>query len=68
MLSQGSDEAVNSNLNSSINIFNNNTWGSLRTIDDQYSNMYNFLRRVNIFLDKAIGSGVTPASDIPRII
>ena len=67
MLSQGSDEAVNSNLNSSINIFNNNTWGSLRTIDDQYGNMYNYLRRVNIFLDKAIGSGVSPATDIPRL-
>ncbi len=67
MLSQGSDEAVNSNVNSSINIFNNDTWGSLRTIDDQYNNMYNYLRRTNIFLENAIGSGVTPASDIPRL-
>lgn len=67
MLSQGSDEAVNSNLNSSINIFNNDTWGSLRTTDDQYGNMYNYLRRVNLFLEKAPGSGVTPATDIPRL-
>jgi len=67
MLSQGTDEAVNSNLNSSINIFNNDTWGSLRTIDDQYNNMYNYLRRTNVFLEKALGSGVTPASDITRL-
>lgn len=67
MLSQATDEAVNSNLNSSINIFNNDTWGSLRTIDDQYYNMYNYLRRTNVFLEKALGSGVTPASDIPRL-
>lgn len=67
MLSQGSDEAVNSNLASSINIFNNGTWGSLRTVDDQYANLYSFIRRANIFLENAPGSGVTPASDIPRL-
>ncbi len=67
MLSQASDEAVNSNLTSSINIFNNDTWGSLRTNDDQYANMYNYIRRANIFLEKAPESGVTPASDIPKL-
>ena len=67
MLSQASDEAVNSNLSSSINIFNNDTWGSLRTNDDQYSNMYNYLRRANLFLENAGGSAVTPASDIPKL-
>ncbi|MCY7352218.1 MAG: RagB/SusD family nutrient uptake outer membrane protein [Cytophagaceae bacterium] len=67
MLAQASDEAVNSNLSSSINIFNNGTWGSLRTIDDQYTNMYNFLRRANIFLENSLGSNVTPASDIPKL-
>ncbi|HVG14805.1 MAG TPA: RagB/SusD family nutrient uptake outer membrane protein, partial [Chitinophagaceae bacterium] len=67
MLSQGTDEAVNSNLNSSINVFNNDTWGSLRTNDDQYNNMYNYLRRVNLFLENSLGSGVTPATDIPRL-
>jgi len=67
MLSQGTDEAVNSNFNSSINVFNNDTWGSLRTNDDQYNNMYNYLRRVNIFLENSLGSGVTPATDIPRL-
>jgi len=67
MYSQGSDEAVNSNLGSSINIFNNDTWGSLRTVDDQYANMYNYLRRVNLFLENSRGSGVIPATDIPKL-
>ncbi|XWW44812.1 RagB/SusD family nutrient uptake outer membrane protein [Fibrella sp. USSR17] len=67
MYSQGSDEAVNSNLGSSINIFNNDTWGSLRTVDDQYANMYNYLRRVNLFLENSRGSGVIPAADIPKL-
>ncbi|MBC8151839.1 MAG: RagB/SusD family nutrient uptake outer membrane protein [Bacteroidetes bacterium] len=67
MLSQTGDEAVNSNLSSSINIFNNDTWGSLRTNDDQYANLYNYLRRTNLFLENAPASAVTPASDIPKL-
>ncbi len=67
MFAQGSDEAVNSNLGSTINIFNNDTWGSLRTVDDQYANMYNYLRRVNLFLENSRGSGVTPSTDIPKL-
>jgi len=50
MLASGSDEAVNSNVNSSINIFNNGTWGSLRTVDNVYSDMYEGLRKMNLFL------------------
>ena len=64
MLSQASDEALNSNLSSSINVFNNDTWGSLRTNDDQYANLYDYLRRANIFLEKSPGSAISPASDI----
>ncbi|TAE31801.1 MAG: RagB/SusD family nutrient uptake outer membrane protein [Cytophagales bacterium] len=67
MFSQASDEAVNSNLSSNINIFNNDTWGSLRTNDDQYVNMYDYLRRANMFLEKSPGSAITPATDIPRL-
>ncbi|KAB7733336.1 RagB/SusD family nutrient uptake outer membrane protein [Rudanella paleaurantiibacter] len=67
MFSQATDEAVNSNLSSNINIFNNDTWGSLRTNDDQYANMYDYLRRANIFLEKAGESAINPASDIPRL-
>jgi len=67
MFAQTGDEAVNSNLSSSINIFNNDTWGSLRTNDDQYANMYDFLRRANFFLENAGGSAIRPATDIPRL-
>ncbi|QKJ29899.1 RagB/SusD family nutrient uptake outer membrane protein [Mucilaginibacter mali] len=64
MLASGSDEAVNSNLNSSINIFNNGTWSPVRTIDDVYSNMYSGIRKANIFLAKAYGSAVIPAQEL----
>jgi hypothetical protein len=64
MLSQASDEALNSNLSSNINVFNNDTWGSLRTNDDQYANLYDYLRRANIFLEKSSGSAISPATDI----
>ena len=67
MLSQASDEAINSNLSSSINIFNNDTWGSLRTNDDQYAALYGNLRRANLFLEQAPRSAVTPATDIPAL-
>lgn len=67
MFSQASDEAVNSNLSSNINIFNNDTWGSLRTNDDQYANLYDYLRRANMFLEKSPGSAINPATDIPRL-
>ncbi len=68
LLASASDEAVNSNLNSSINVFNNGTWGSLRTFDDQYYNMYNYLRRTNLFLENAPTSAITPASDVPALM
>ncbi len=67
MLAAGSDEAVNSNLNSSVNIFNNGTWSSLRTLDDNYSLNYNGLRQVNVFLANADRANITPATDIPRL-
>jgi len=67
MLAAASDEAVNSNVNSRINIINNGTWGALRTIDDQYSNMYSYIRRSNLFLENSSTSAITPATDIPRL-
>jgi len=65
MLASATDESVNSNLGSSVNIFNNDTWGSLRTVDDQYTNMYNYIRRANLFIENVGGSKITPATDIP---
>ncbi|MDB5208290.1 MAG: hypothetical protein JWR72_3365 [Flavisolibacter sp.] len=60
MLASGSDEAVNSNLNSSINIFNNGTWSSVRTINNVYSTMYEGLRKVNLFLVEAPTAVIIP--------
>ncbi|GAB2816371.1 RagB/SusD family nutrient uptake outer membrane protein [Ferruginibacter profundus] len=60
MLASGSDEAVNSNGNSSINIFNNGTWSPLRTIDNVYSSMYEGLRKVNLFLVKVPTAVIIP--------
>ena len=67
MLAAGCDEAVNSNLNSSINIFNNGTWSPLRTLDDVYATNYNGIRQVNIFLANAQKANIVPTTDIPRL-
>jgi hypothetical protein len=73
MLASGSDEAVNSNQNSSINIFNNGTWSPVRTIDDVYTSMYSGIRKANIFLVKAPTSAIIPsdgltfAQDVERL-
>lgn len=60
MLASGSDEAVNSNANSSIHIFNNGTWSPVRTIDNVYSDIYDGLRKVNLFLVKVPGAVINP--------
>jgi starch-binding outer membrane protein, SusD/RagB family len=67
MLSMASDEAVCSNLSNSVNIMNNGTWGPLRTFDDRYSTVYGDIRATNIFLEKAPGSFIFPATDIPKL-
>ncbi len=67
LLAAASDEAVNSNQGSTINIFNNGTWGPLRTLDDQYANMYNYIRRTNLFLERSLTSKINPATDIPAL-
>lgn len=67
MLASGSDEAVNSNLSSNVNYFNNGTWAPQRTFDEQYFNMYTGLRVVNTFLQKSPTALVQPASDKPAL-
>ncbi len=67
MLASASDEAVNSDLSASINIFNNGTWGPQRTIDDQYGNMYIWLRMANTFLEKGPTSVIFPQEEIPSL-
>ena len=67
LLASASDEAVNSNQGSTINIFNNGTWGPLRTLDDQYANMYNYIRRTNLFLERSPTSKINPITDVPEL-
>lgn len=64
LMASGSDEAVNSNLNSNVNIFNNGNWSSLRTFDEQYTNLYNGLWVVNTFLERSPTAVIFPASDL----
>jgi hypothetical protein len=60
MLASGCDEAVNSNLNSAVNILDNGIWGPQRTIDDMYSNMYTGIRKANVVLENISKSAVQP--------
>jgi len=60
MLADATDEAVCSNLNSSINNFTNGTWSPVRTVDDVWTDMYNGIRKANLFLVKAPASNIIP--------
>jgi hypothetical protein len=53
LLASGTDEAVNSNLNSAINTLNNGSWGPVRTFDDIYASMYTGIRKANMFIENA---------------
>lgn len=64
LLASAADEAVNSNLNSNINILNNGTWSAARTFDDVYTNMYAGIRKANMFLEKADGSAIIPLDEL----
>ncbi len=66
MLASGTDEAVNSNPNSSINIFNNGTWSPLRTIDDVYSNLYQGLRKLNLFIANIDSANIVPVDGLTQ--
>jgi hypothetical protein len=64
MLAAGCDEAVNSNLNSSVNILNNGTWSPVRTFNDVYADMYSGLRKVNLFLENVAQANIVPAAEL----
>nr|WP_199156424.1 RagB/SusD family nutrient uptake outer membrane protein [Pedobacter sp. ASV2] len=64
LLASGSDEAVNSNQNSSISILNNGSWSPSKTFDDVYSDMYVGIRKANMFLEKANGSAIIPLDEL----
>ena len=64
MLASGSDEAVNSGANATMSIFSNGTWGPVRTVDDEYSNLYEGLRKVNLFLENLPNSEIIPTDGL----
>lgn len=64
LLAAGTDEAVGSGINATMNIFNNGTWSPLRTVDDQYNNLYEGLRKVNLFLENLDRCEVIPTDGL----
>jgi hypothetical protein len=64
LFASASDEAINSDMSNSINVINNGIWGPVNTFDDQYSNLYNWIRTTNVFLENAATSRIFPVSDI----
>jgi starch-binding outer membrane protein, SusD/RagB family len=64
MLASGTDEAVNSGVNTTMSIFNNGTWGPVRTVDDDYSNLYEGLRKVNLFIENLPASQIIPTDGL----
>jgi len=64
MLASGTDEAVNSGVNATMSIFNNGTWGPVRTVDDEYSNLYEGLRKVNLFLANLPTAQIIPTDGL----
>lgn len=66
MLASGSDEAVNSNLNSSINTFSNGTWSPVRTVDNVFADMYEGIRKANLFLQFAPAANIIPQDGLTK--
>ena len=67
LMSSASDESVNSSLSNAVNTINNGTWGPVNTFDDQYNNLYAFLRSSNVFLEESPKSRIFPTTDIPNL-
>ena len=67
LMSSASDESVNSSLSNAVNTINNGTWGPVNTFDDQYNNLYAFLRSANVFLEESPKSRIFPTTDIPNL-
>lgn len=63
MLASASDEAVNSNPNSSVTYPGNGTWGPSRTFNDVYGDMYTGIRKANLFLANIETSGIQPENE-----
>ncbi len=64
----GSDEAVSANTGSSINILTNGSWGPNRVYDEFYGDAYYFLRKANLFIEKAPTSAISPVSAVTDLV
>lgn len=64
----GSDEAISANSSSSINILTNGSWGPGRVYDEFYNDAYSFLRKANVFLEKAPTSAISPATEVKGLM
>jgi hypothetical protein len=72
MLASASDEAVNSNLNSSIYTLVDGTWSPSKTFDDVYDRYYTGIRKTNLLLStiskgEIVGLNSTLTPDSLRI-
>jgi hypothetical protein len=63
-----SDEAVNSNLNSTINIFNNGTWSPTRTADNRFADMYSGIRKCNLLLKNLPTAEIIPQDQLTQAV
>lgn len=67
LLASASDESVSSDLSNAIVRINDGTWSPSLTFDDQYSNLYTFIRMTNEFLTKSPTSAIYPFTDVPAL-
>jgi len=64
LFASGSDEAVNSNQNSSIATLTNGTWSPAKPFDEVWADMYIGIRKANMFLENVDGSAVIPLDEV----
>jgi len=64
LFASGSDEAVNSNQNSSITTLTNGTWSAAKPFDEVWADMYVGIRKANMFLENVDGSAVIPLDEL----
>lgn len=64
LFASGSDEAVNSNQNSSITTLTNGTWSPAKPFDEVWADMYIGIRKANMFLENVDGSAVIPLDEV----
>ncbi|KQS32332.1 RagB/SusD family nutrient uptake outer membrane protein [Pedobacter sp. Leaf194] len=64
LFASGTDEAVNSNQNSSILTLTNGTWSAAKPFDEVWADMYVGIRKANMFMENIDGSAVIPLDEV----